>query len=286
MMSALPAYAAAKKLKATSVSRYESMLRIHFGEWKDVAVTELAAPAFYEHCQHFAATNGNAIVEVGRGLIGALIKYFNAVHGLALESPFDKLAAAGLLPDRSQPRARRLQERDLPAWYVGVQKLPDEQRDYLMLLVFTGLRRNEGSGIRPEHIDWQAAVLHIPETKTSVPHTLPLTTHMLDILKRRTADLEPGERLFAKVAPDHVAGMAHRRGAPLFMLHDLRKLHATVGEQGGHGDAVLRRILNHKAKRADTLHRHYVSLSAQDVLQPLQAIQDELLKRMTAPVSP
>jgi hypothetical protein len=31
---------------------------------------------------------------------------------LQLESPFTKLAAAGLMPERSQPRARVLQEAD------------------------------------------------------------------------------------------------------------------------------------------------------------------------------
>lgn len=73
-----------------------------------------------------------------------MIKFVNAVHSLELKTPFTKLAAAGLLPDRAKPRARVLQEADLPAWSVAVDKLGERQRDFLYLSLYTGLRRNEG----------------------------------------------------------------------------------------------------------------------------------------------
>ena len=69
-------------------------------------MVDLGSQGFAEHCHDFAQTRGSALVEVGRGIVSALIKYVNAVHELALESPFTRLAAAGLLPDRSQPRVR------------------------------------------------------------------------------------------------------------------------------------------------------------------------------------
>ena len=61
------------------------------------------------------------------------------------------------------------------------------------------------------------------------------------------------------------------------MLHDLRKLVATVGEKLGLSEAVLRRILNHTAPKSDVLHRHYVSLGAGDVEAALERIQVTLL---------
>jgi hypothetical protein len=63
-------------------------------------------------------------------------------------------------------------------------------------------------------------------------------------------------------------------GAPRFMLHDLRKLVATVGERLGLGDAVLCRILNHTAPKTDVLHLHYVELNEGDVARALVQIQD------------
>ena len=103
------AYCVARKIKASSQKRYDSIYRTHFGGWLDRPVTELGTGEFSAHCHAFAQTKGNALVEVGRGVVTALIKYVNAVHGLSIEPPFTKLAAAGLMPERSQPRARVLQ---------------------------------------------------------------------------------------------------------------------------------------------------------------------------------
>lgn len=280
LWEALPTYAKAKGIQPSSLKRYESIVRTHFADWKDLSVTLLGEAAFAGHCQKFSRTTGNAVVDVGRGLISSLIKYINAIYGLSLSSPFDKLAAAGLMPEHAQPRARKLQESDLPNWYKAVITLPEKQRDYLMLIAYTGLRRDECRYIKKEHIDWDASLLHIPKTKNGDPHALSLTPRILGILIRRCADLLPSDELFFGVSADHVAEMAYRAGAPKFMLHDLRKLLATIGEKQGHSDTVLRRILNHRAKRSDTLHRHYVSLSAQDVAIAFAAIQDALFNLM------
>lgn len=280
LWESLPSYAKAKGLKPSSLNRYESLIRIHFTDWKDSSVAALGEVAFAEHCQQFAQTKGHAIVDVGRGLISALIKYLNAVYGLSISSPFDKLAAAGLLPEHAQPRSRKLQESDLPSWYKAVSSLPEKQRDYLMLIAFTGLRRDECRYIKCQQVDWNAGLLHIPETKNGDAHSLSLTPRIYEILKRRCAALLPSDELFSGVSADHVSEMSQRAGAPKFMLHDLRKMLATVGEKQGHSDTVLRRILNHRAKRSDTLHRHYVSLSAKDVAAALAAIQDALFSLM------
>lgn len=49
-----------------------------------------------------AQNTGAAQVETGRGLIGALIRYVDAVYGLTLRTPLQKLAAAGLMPERAK----------------------------------------------------------------------------------------------------------------------------------------------------------------------------------------
>ncbi len=137
------AYGEAKGLNASSRKRYDSLFRTHFGDWLDRPVDELASAAFSEHCAAFASSKGNALVEVGRGAVTALICYVNAVHGLQLESPFTRLAGAGLLSERAKPRARVLQEADLPKWFAAVETLPEKPRDYLFLALLSGLRRNE-----------------------------------------------------------------------------------------------------------------------------------------------
>ena len=278
LMELLPEYCQAKKLKPASLKRYSSIIRTHFSLWKDQPVSILIGPAFSEHCHHFAQNAGNALVEVGRGLVGALMRYVNAVYGLSLDNPFSKLAAAGLMPERAKPRPRLLRESELPAWRAALDKIGERQRDYLLLLLYTGLRRDEGYNLKPADIDFNARVLSVADTKNGKPHSLPITPMMEEILRRRCAGLADAERLFKGVSKEHVYSMAIRQGAPRFMLHDLRKMLATTGERLKVGDAVLRRILNHSAPRSDVLHKHYVSLAVENVRAALMAIQNELVK--------
>lgn len=269
-------YCKAKGIKASSQRRYESFFRTHFGNWLDRPVSDMAHNAFAGHCHAFAQSKGSALVELGRGVVGALIKYVNAVHGLSLENPFTKMAAAGLMPERSKPRARVLQESDLPTWKIAVDMLGERQRDFLYLALYTGLRRNECRSLRRHQIDLTKGGLCVPETKNGKPHSLPITPLMRVILERRCHGLADEDELFAGVSAEHVSSMAMRLGAPRFMLHDLRKMLATVGEKLGVSYAVLRKILNHTAPKTDVLHRHYVDLGAEDVREALERIQAAL----------
>ena len=141
-------YCRVKNIKASSQGRYESFFRTHFADWLDRPVSEWALPEFSAHCQSFAQSKGAALVALGRGVIGALVRYANALHSLELVSPFVKLAAVGLMPDRVKPRARVLQERDLPAWKAAIDLIGEVQRDYLLLVLYTGLRRNEARDMK------------------------------------------------------------------------------------------------------------------------------------------
>ncbi len=271
----LGAYVKAKALKAASHERYKSILSTHFPQWFDVQIDAWGGRGFSEACQSFSSTKGAAVVETGRGLIGALIKYANAVYGLNLRNPFHQLAAAGLLPPRAKPRARRLQEIDLPRWFDAVSRIPETQRDYLFFVLYTGLRRTEATNILREHCDLTTGVLSVPETKTGRPHALPITPVMREILERRLA-ATADEKIFGGMSAEHVASMAERAGAPSFMLHDLRKMFATVGEKIGVRETVLRGLLNHVAKKSDTLNRHYVQLTVSDFRNDLESVQNEL----------
>jgi integrase len=255
------------------------LLRTHFEQWFDVSVDTWGSRGFSEACQLFSSTKGAALVETGRGLIGALIKYANAVHGLNLRNPFHQLADAGLIPPRAKPRARRLQEADLPQWFAAVSRIPEKQRDYLLLVLYTGLRRTEATNILKEHCDFTKDVLSVPETKTGRPHALPITPVMREILERRvlaTAD----EKIFGGMSAEHVSSMAERAGAPRFMLHDLRKMFATVGDKIGVRESVLRELLNHVVKKSDTLNRHYVQLTTNDLSSGLCLIQTQINRQM------
>src|SRR5659263_454892 len=97
-------------------------------------------------------------------------------------------------------------------------------------------------------------------TKNGKPHSLPITPLMREILERRCKGLGPDDELFKGVSAEHLYNMAMRVGSPRFMLHDLRKMMATVGEKLGLSSAVLRRILNHTAPKSDAVSYTHLTL--------------------------
>lgn len=275
LREACAGYCTAKAIKDLSKKRYESLLRVHFSDWLERSVADLSRPEFFEHCQAFAASKGAALVELGRGVLGAMLKYVNVLHGTELVSPFSKLAVVGLMPDRATPRARMLQEADLPAWRAAVDTLDECRRDFLLFSLYTGLRRNECRELRLNQIDAPQGVLRVPMTKNGKPHTLPITPLMRTVLVRRMSGLSGDAELFP-ISASHLTDLATRAGAPSFRLHDLRKLLATSGARVGAGDVVMRRVLNHSPLRGDVLNRHYVELSVEDVRGPLEEVQHAL----------
>jgi integrase len=142
-----------------------------------------------------------------------------------------------------------------------------------MLLLYTGMRRSECAGLTRDQIDLDKGLITIPMTKNGKPHSLPITPLMHQILHRRCEGLSASDKLFKGVSVEHLAEMAMRAGAPKFMLHDLRKLHASIGKAEDIPDSVLRRILNHTPPKSDTLHRHYVAIELAEVSAELVKIQ-------------
>lgn len=58
-------------------------------------------------------------------------------------------------------------------------------RDFLLLTLFTGLRREEAARLRWANVDLKGRTLTVPNTKNGEPHTLPLSGFLLELLERR-----------------------------------------------------------------------------------------------------
>jgi integrase len=65
----------------------------------------------------------------------------------------------------------------LPDFYTAVQDLPPMGRDYILLLLFTGLRRREAAGLRWSEVDFERRIICLPtvRVKTRSALNLPMT---------------------------------------------------------------------------------------------------------------
>src|SRR5690606_4396018 len=112
----------------------------------------------------------------------------------------------------------------------------DAVADFLLLLLFTGLRRNEAAQLRWKDVDLESRMLTIPDPKNRVPHTLPLSDFVFEMLERRE-EWATSPWVFAGsgkkgylVEPKKQIQRVIEVSGVQFSIHDLRRTFATVAE--------------------------------------------------------
>ena len=63
-------------------------------------------------------------------------------------------------------------------------------RDYLIFILFTGLRRQEAATLTWKQVDFEEGCFTITDTKNKSPHTLPLSDYLHNLLKDRQDGLK------------------------------------------------------------------------------------------------
>ena len=72
---------------------------------------------------------------------------------------FACVGASGLKPNHD---ANPIPAERLAGFYNAVMELPAMGRDYILLLLFTGLRRKEAAGLRWSEVDFERRIICLP----------------------------------------------------------------------------------------------------------------------------
>ena len=191
-------------------------------------------------------------------------------------------------------RTNIIEPNDLKDWFIAVQKLPNNKanvthkntsetvRDYLIVLIFTGLRPSEGINLKWSNIDFKNKLLKIQDTKNREDHTLPLTEYIINLLNRRK-DESLGDYVFpgydphkALVSPNRQVKKVIKDSGVQFLLHDLRRTFATYADSLGIQHTTIKRLMNHKNN--DVTSTHYIHQSIETLRKPMQKITDYILE--------
>ncbi|KTD73762.1 hypothetical protein Ltuc_1609 [Legionella tucsonensis] len=84
-------------------------------------------------------------------------------------------------------RQTYIKPHELEAWYQGLRKIENETlRDYLLLVLLTGLRREEEAAtLKWESVDLASKTFTVVKTNNNESHTLPLSDFLYDLLVSR-----------------------------------------------------------------------------------------------------
>lgn len=179
---------------------------------------------------------------------------------------------------------------ELPAWFEGLLTLGKDGglnkahtvRDYLLLILFTGLRKSEAARLKWPDIDIKAKTITATDTKNGEAHTLPLPDFIFSVLARRKLQTNseyifPGTgKLGYLVEPRRQMDKVTEHSGVKFGLHDLRRTFITIAESLDISSYALKRLLNHKMQHDVTAG--YIVSDIDRLREPMQQISDKILQ--------
>jgi integrase len=193
----------------------------------------------------------------------------------------------------SKPRERMVRSDEMPVFYRAVTELKSAVgRDYILLLLFTGMRRHECASLRWSDVDLQGRIIRIPaaNTKSGRKLDLPMTDVVHDLLVARRAISNTGAFVFfAGGKSGHIMETKHlfddiaKASGVRVSAHDLRRTYITIAEACDISPIALRALVNHSLGKDPT--SGYIQMSAERLREPAQRVCNKL-KELCAAEAP
>jgi integrase len=180
---------------------------------------------------------------------------------------------------RTEPKRNPIPQSALRMFYYALQNLPDMGRDYITLLLFTGMRRKEAAGLRWSEVDFDNRIIRLPaaRVKTRSAVDLPMTDIVADLLIARR---QLGDANYVFLSREsHINGdgwtkTLRKKTGLEFSIHDLRRTYATVAESCDIPFLALKALLNHSAGSGIT--ERYVGMTPERLREPAQRVANQM----------
>ena len=281
---------ARKSLKPKTLYDYKNMVRVGFADWKSKTLLSITKDKVIKHHEKLGEKHGAAYANQAMRVLRALFNFAAgqyedaAGRSLITENPVKRLSQARAWY-RVERRQTFIKSHELAAWSQGVMDLQNETlRDYLLLILFTGLRRQEAAQLQWSQVDLKAKTLTISDTKNRESHSLPLSDYLHNLLMRRkqASDSDyvfpgPGKGGYIIEPRKQMAKVIETTGIQ-FTVHDLRRTFITIAESLDIPAYALKRLLNHKMSGDVTAG--YIILDVERLRRPVQMVADFILRQM------
>ena len=303
------------QLKSRTVKIYQDMFRLYLADWLHRPASGITRAMVSERHQEIAtgkrqrksftkkvAENGELLkhpeVKPREAAADSCFRSLRAVLNYTFEdedsgAPYTNPVNVLSSKKRKawfQVKRRRsvIKNSELPAWASAVESLENPiMRDYLLFLLYTGLRRNEAAQLRWSQVDFLEGCFTIPNTKNSEPHTLPMSDFIRELLLQRKAEAWQGNpHVFPSTGKDGflqepkaaIDAVTSASGI-LFTCHDLRRTFTTIAESLDLSGYTVKALLNHKQQLADVTGG-YIIMNVDRLREPMQRITNAIRERV------
>jgi integrase len=251
-------YLSSRKLKDNTVYIYKCTLRSTLSDWLDLPLIDISKEMVERRHKSITDKGHKGHADHAMRILRALFTYAKITYEkpngdpIIIANPVTRLSQARIW-NKPTRRQSVIRNHELSAWFKAVMGLENQTvKDYLMLLLFTGLRKSEAAELLWENIDLKGATLLIPDPKNREPHMLPLTDYLLGMLKKRWQTREneyvfpgQGKHRYIRYVRHHMDLVTERSGVK-FMLHDLRRTFLTIADAQDLSAYAIKKLANHK----------------------------------------
>lgn len=272
-----------KNLKPNTLNDYNRSMGEMFKDWQTKAMSDISRDMVMSRHSEYG-TRSPARADNGMRILRAIFNHALQRYQDASGKPFLASNPVDVLSHQRawykvERRQTLIKDHQLKAWYDATMQLNNQTtRDYLHLVLLTGLRRTEAATLTWDQIDFKEKTLTITETKNNRVHRLPFSKAIEELLQRRfdeksspfvfPSDAERGHLSEPRTA---IARVTKLSGVS-FTLHDLRRTFITAAERLEIPAYALKRLMNHKDPNDVT--DGYIIFNVERLRLPMQKITD------------
>lgn len=284
-----------KTLAPATVRQYNAWIDNHFKDWKALPADTLTGSMVLNRLERMEIINGKAQAINAVKLLRSLFRFGMALHPETIKkNPVDGVRE---VRERDWAKKKRrttfIKPEDLPIWFKAVEAYDNPKgRDYMLLLLYTGLRRNEATRLKWSDIDFKRkAFTFTPEKKRGEKPeddqvTMPMSEQLYKLLLKRRAAGYENEYIFPGKHPspfmcnpdNYKRDIIDATGIP-FCFHDLRRTFITIAESLDIPHYSLKALLNHSM--GNDVTGGYIQITTERLREPMQKIADRITELIT-----
>jgi integrase len=271
-----------RPLAPSSTDNYRRSIDIYLKDWSAKPIGEISRRMVLDRHRKIGEENGLVTANNIMRHLRSIYNFTSAAHGELPANPVSILTQARAW-NVERRRRNVVPAHGLPKWWRAVHEEEGYVRDFLIIALFTGMRRSEIARLRWEFIDFDGRTLRVPTTKNGDPLELPLSSFLFELLlARRDSDPE-GEWVFPgrgesghMVETKKFYARVTKTSGIRFTLHDLRRTFITIAESLDIPHYALKRLLNHRADGDVT--GGYIVIDVERLRGPVERVAERILE--------
>ncbi|MDP7221974.1 MAG: tyrosine-type recombinase/integrase [Alphaproteobacteria bacterium] len=273
-----------RNLRDSTKNLYRYQLEKYLSDWMGRMVVDITQEMIVARHSLIGKENGEDTANSVMRVLRAMFNHAHATYDICEVNPVTYLSKVkAWFPSRR--RKTYIKPHQLPKWWQAVHALEnDTMRDFLLFLLFTGLRRGEACALRWSDIDFNDKTYTITKTKNGDPLTLPLGEYMFALFKKRWKRYGNYEYVFPGpgehghlVEPKKGIYRVIQNSGVVFSCHDLRRTFITIAESLDMSQYAIKRLVNH---RVTDVTGGYIIFDVERLRDPVQRIEDFIVEKV------